>query len=1069
MYERPGGPPNTFDRAPSFPNRTRAIWPERRFVNGADLNEQVSIEERRNRRGLDMGARDGDRIVGGDIVLDTGTAVATMTSGRIYVKGDVRPVAAGTLTAIPLTGDFKIGVRLQTTLITSVGDVTLKGLMPGTDAFNEPGAEREEEVLVWAKEDDVQAGDFYPVYSVLEGTVLDQSPPPIMTGVISQIAVYDRDANGNYIVDGCEVTALGDVLGDQIFNIGAGTANIQGFKRVRQSAIRYARTEDPDLESIAAEVHNYDAATGAPSTVTVDRPPISNIVSVVIVKRATLEVVTRGGVPNTSDPLAHASVVAIESVVQGATTYVATTDYTLSSGNVNWSPGGAEPAGSSTYTVTYLYNDVATPSGITDTQFVVSGGVHDRPILVSYTSKLPRIDILCLDILGRPTYVAGNSARKNLTPPLTPANLLRLAQVVNNWLTKPDIINDGTHSIPYDLAVRYFKRLIDLLDTVDRLGLENKALQADPVARKGIFTDALADDSKRDLGATQTMAVYNGVGLLAIDQVLLVRVGTAIETMPFDEEIIISQLLATSGRKINPYANFTQMPGALELSPPTDFWTTQTSVWTSPLTAEFTAAPGKAPGSTTFDTTISERQEEEKFLRAITVNVTIRGFGAGEILDSLTIADVDVTPAGPPTANGSGVITTSFVIPALVPAGVALVRADGAAGSYAEARFVGAGIIEIATMRQVTLVTRAAPVPVPQTVAQQVSNSFNVFRTSGGHDPLAQTFATVEDRAIAGIDIKFAVVGNTAHGVRVQLATVELGLPTSEVLAEAFISMVGVSAGDIVEARFASPVVCSPDRQFAFVFLTDDNNHELAIARLGDVDPDTQTFVAAQPYTVGTLLSSSNRVTWTPEQNADLWFRIIAAKYTATTRTVALWTGAFANVSDILVRGGVDLPTADATFRYELVRASTLVIPLTPGQEYQFDEYVSETVTLRAVMGGTDKIAPSLYPGTTLIGGQCRTTGTYVTKAFAMGSPADITATFAAFLPSGATATVDVDKVDNTWVSAPFVSSPSLGSNWVEPKYKKTGFSTATGRVRITINGGAAARPRIAQVRAYSI
>lgn len=1079
MYERPLGPPNSYDRVDDDPARARVVWPEKVLVQGADLNEAGSIEARRNRRVGNMSAKDGDRQSGAAIIINSSTSTATLDAGTVYVKGDVRPVAAATLTGLTMTGPFAIGVKLQTTLVTGADDPTLYGLQPGTDAEGEPGGAREREVLVWAKDGDMQDGDFYPVYALLNGVVVDQNTPPILTGVIQQIAGYDFDANHNYIVDGCEVTAIGKVGTDQIFSIGAGTANIKGFKRIREVALRFAATEDPSLDQVTAEIHNYDASTGSPNTTTVNQPPIGAVTAIVIVKRATGEVVTRSSTPNGNDNLAHPSIVTVEDVYQGATHYVNPTDYTVSGGHISWAPGGAEPAGLSTYNVTYLYNDATSATLVTDTQVTYTGGVHNQPAQISYTSKIPRKDLLCLDIFGAPAYVKGVSARKNLTPPLTPSALLKLAVITNDWLNKPDIANDGTHSIPYDLAVRYFARLIDLLDQFDRQGLANAALAADPVAKKGIFTDAFKDDRYRDQGATQTAAVYDNTCCLAIDQVLLVRVGD-FESLPYTEDIILSQTLATSGQVINPYANFTQMPAGMVLEPPTDFWTDQVTTWTSPITSEFQAAPDQPPGTTVFDTTVSQRTSEAEFIRQIVVTFTLSGFGVGENLSSMHFAGVAVTPAGMPlTADGTGTITSTFTIPATVPSGTVLVRADGAAGSYAEALYTGAGEINTVTMQRVTLVARAAPVPTPVTVppptpAQKVSQPVilmsSLLNMNGhGGDPLAQTFALIEDRAVVGVDVKLQAVGSASKGIRCQLVGVTYGLPNEVVLAEAFINMTGVHAGDIVSPRFDAPVWCTADRQYAFVFLTDDNTHALSIAKLGDVDQATQTFVSSQPYTVGTLLLSSNRVTWTPQQDADLWFRVIGAHYTSTARTLALWTGAFTNISDILVRGTVDLPTADATFHYELTRADTSVIKLVPGQEYSFDTYVTETVSLSAVFGGTAKVAPTLYPGSTLVGGQLRTSGIYISDVFTLGTGVDVTATFAAYLPAGATVTVDVDAADNSWVAATQIVAPDLGSGWKEPKFKKTSYTAVQGRVRVTLNGSAAYRPRIAQLRAYSI
>lgn len=53
------------------------------------------------------------------------------------------------------------------------------------------------------------------------------------------------------------------------------------------------------------------------------------------------------------------TVLSIVSVVQGSTTYVVTTDYTLTNNAVDWGAAGAEPAVGSVYTVTYTYTKPA--------------------------------------------------------------------------------------------------------------------------------------------------------------------------------------------------------------------------------------------------------------------------------------------------------------------------------------------------------------------------------------------------------------------------------------------------------------------------------------------------------------------------------------------------------------------------------------------------------------------------------------------------------------------------------------------------------------------------------------
>lgn len=1100
-FEHPSGVADAFSRAPARPSWSEVVVREGRFAQAAEINELQDIERRRNRRVGDLIAKDGDRVEGCNINVsletfgeppepaDPETMLVTIAAGRIYIAGDVLPVAASSFAGLPVNGETIIGVRLIRTIVTEADDPALLGLAPGAESEGEPGAARLVSSISWALTDDEGDGDFYGVYLIKDGAVIDQTPPPALSGVTQQIARYDFDANANYVVDGCMVTALGKTVLDQIFAISSGTANITGFKRIRESSIRHAETEAPDLEAIAAEPHTFTGATGGTSVIPVLRPPIAAVQSAIVVKRVT-EVVVRGATPNGADALGFSSIVAIESVVQGGTTYVATTDYVLVGNTVSWSPGGAEPANASTYSVTYRYNAAVTPDAVTDTAVTLTGGVNGTTALITYTSKLPRIDILCLDVTGRPVYVKGISARAGGLAPLPPSNLLKLAEVYNDWLGTPSVVNNGTRNFTYDEQRRLFTRLIDILEQFERSNMRADVTALDPVAKRGIFTDAFVDDFYRDQGEAQTAAVNRGVLQLAIDDVMIQILGTTVETLPFTEEIIVRQDLATSSIEINPYDNFVRMPAGMTLAPAVDFWTDEATEWTSGITREFTAAPNEPPGQTTINEVTEIRRVNAATLRQIAVTVTLEGFGVGENLATLTFDGVDVKPAGTQTGDADGEITLTFTIPAGIPTGRRLVRATGAVDSFAQAIYVGEGTVDITTMRRVTLITRAAPDPINvvnniinvtnnttvinqaavATLAQAVvDNGPTWIGGAGGDDPLAQTFTLPEPRHIIGLNFRFTAIGNRTNGVRVQLAGVANGFPTREILAECFINMQTQVVGALVEARFGYPVFLPADREFCFVIMTADPDHAVAIAKLGDIDVPLQRRVSAQPYTVGVLLTSANRLTWTPFQEADLFFQIVAAKFTATTRTFNLWTGPFDAISDVIVRGVIELPTDAATFRYELVRATGQVIPLAPGQTREFSEFVSENVTLRAVMTGTANISPVLFPGSLLIGGRIRTTGTYVTRAFTIGSAARVAALFAAALPAGSNVTVDVDAADDDWEALASTGSGVLGGGWNEPRYEIDPYTAAVGRIRVTLTGGPGARPAIARMRAYSV
>jgi hypothetical protein len=1078
-FEVPGVPA-AYDRGPSRLGTSAVIFREGEqfYAQAADINEGFTLARLRGQRIADRMIKDGDRIEGADVNVDFENGIVHVFPGRIYIEGDIYPVEEAFLADVPMSGEVTIGVRVIRTIVTEIEDPSLNGLHPGSAGEGEPGAARQEVSLSWGFSGDGQQGDLYSVYRLLDGTVITQVAPPALSGIMAQIAPYDFDLNGHYIADGCEVTALGLVGADQVFSINAGTANILGYKRTRETAFTMLVAEDPSIELISGETHSFSGATGTSTTVAVNRGPIAALNFAVVVKRA-VETVVRGASPGGIDALLMAGAFEIESVVQGATTFDPST-YSLAGNGVSWGPVGAEPIGASTYTVTYLYNvSVLDTATHTATHVTVQGGVNGKPIILGYNSKLPRIDLICLDIAGRPACVKGVSARRGALPPTVPGNLLKLAEVHNSWFGAPVIVNNGTRNVTQDDHRRYYALLIRLAEQLDRwaLSANEVRLSGTPVSKRGIFTDTFVDDYFRDPGAPQSAAVNRGVLQLAIDSVLLDVVLGDVITLPYVEEIVVSQLQRTNVALINPYDNFIPMPAGMKIEPAAYFWTERAVEWTSPVTQEFTAAPNVPPGLTAFDEVAATRQEAARVLAQIDVAVTLAGFGVGENLATLTFDGRNVKPAGTQTADANGEISLTFAIPANVPVGRRLVRATGAAGSFAEAIFVGEGQVDVAIMRRVTLVTRAAPPPVVvvnNTIVNNVTQVINQVtnpNTRGGNDPLAQTFRVASPRFVVGVNFWIEAVGSPQNAVRVQLASTANGFPTTDVLAEAFVSMATVEAGDKIEARFAAPVYLDPMKLYCFVMLTSDGEHAVSTSRLGDVfgSGASQERVSSQPYTIGDMFSSSNRMSWQVHPDEDIAFEIVGAKFTSTSRQVNLWTGELDQVSDFLVRGAIEIPSQDAGFRYELVRADNSIIPLAAGQSHEFSEYVSEIVTLRAVLAGTETISPVLYPGTMIAGGRIRASGTYVSRAFEIGVSKTVAALFSAFLGAGGTVKVEVDKGDGDWTELDLDSTHTLGEGWVEPKYELASYSAAEGRLRVTMTGGPDKRTSIAALRGYSV
>eukprot|EP00903_Cladosiphon_okamuranus_P001615 g1613.t1 len=1008
------GANDRFDPASAW---TALVYIAKNYLQPSEFNEMQSRLLHQIKGVGNLVAADGDRRSGGDIVVTPDdpatTATVQLGEGMIYVGGLILPVPARTIAGVAMSGDVSIGVRVQTTYLTHEDEEDLLGIDEGTESFGEPGAVRELRRLQWSIDGDGLEGEFAQVYLLRDGGIIDQGPPPALTGVLQQLSGYDFDSNGHYIVEGCNVVPLGKVGADQVYSIAAGIANIRGWKRVRESALRLAVSEDPELEPVDLEPHTYVDSGDGSTLIDVHLPPIATVDGATVTKQVT-EVIVRGADPGGTDLLGNSSIVEIVSVEQSASTFDPST-YALAGNGISWANGGAEPAQASSYSVTYLYYDAVVPDEVTDTTIRLSGGVPGQPTTVTYQSKKPRIDAIGLDQMGAAVYINGVSARKNAVPAKVPSDVLKLAEVEHDWQSSPIVTNNGTKNYTYDEMRRFFEVLLTVVQQFDRSEQRRDIQARDSVARDGIFTDLLQNDFYRDEGEPQTAAINRGVLQLAIDGVDVQTV-TGNHMLDWQEEVVLFQRLSTRSLRINPYANFLTMPGAVRLEPASDFWTDHVTEFASAITREFTAAPDQPPGRTTLTEEVSETVTDATTLRRIDIDYTIEGFAANEEMSALLFDGIDITPDPAPVADLNGEITGTLTIPALVPTGVRLVRAEGVADSFAEALFVGQGTFETEVMRRVNLVTRAAPPPEINinitnitNVTQNVTNVVARNGGGGGNDPLAQTFSLQQGRHIAGVNVRIGDIGDPNNGVRVQLCTVLNGYPTNEIIAEDFLSMQGRQVGDVLEARWDVPVYLPPAREFCFVVLTDDAAHALSIARMGDVDPDTGNLVGSQPYTVGTLFSSANRTAWTAHQEEDLWFELIGARFNPTEKTVDLWTGTLTAFTDLLVRGAVEVPTAATSFRYELHRANGLVIRLAPEQPLEFDELVDEEVTLRAVLGGSATESPILWSGTTLIAGRVRDSGTYITKEWKIKGITHADAILAQMLPPGSSVTVEMD------------------------------------------------------------
>lgn len=394
-------------------------------------------------------------------------------------------------------------------------------------------------------------------------------------------------------------------------------------------------------------------------------------------------------------------------------------------------------------------------------------------------------------------------------------------------------------------------------------------------------------------------------------------------------------------------------------------------------------------------------------------------------------------------ADVTGKLRGKFTIPAGVRAGAKGVEILGAGGSNGSATFVGQG----------TLVSE---------VLQSVTRVRKVF-----YDPLAQTFSMAEENQIGGVELYVTAKGTTP--IIVQIRETQTGLPTQNILAEGRLTPAQITSGTWNRWEFDQPVRLLANVEYAIVVLCNDAVGEIAIAELGKFDTAGGRWVTQQPYQVGTLLSSSNASTWTPHQDRDMAFRLLARRYTQTSREVNLGNVAVTGITDLVILPMTDNPATGADSDLQLTMPDGAVISASDGQSVSFPVAVTGNIGVKARLRATTKSSAVLLPGSQIVAGTVATTADYVSRAMdADAAGCNVRVIFDALLPSGSSVAVFVSGIDggDTWVSVPQDGTAKpLGDDVYEYQHFLENVTEAKIRMKLELTGTIAARPFVYNLR----
>ena len=207
----------------------------------------------------------------------------------------------------------------------------------------------------------------------------------------------------------------------------------------------------------------------------------------------------------------------------------------------------------------------------------------------------------------------------------------------------------------------------------------------------------------------------------------------------------------------------------------------------------------------------------------------------------------------------------------------------------AEADYIAKGSLE--TVQNTIVSTRE-----PQLVRQTVNDTRNITRTSTREtseviqwiDPIAQTFL-IDDTGgvfVTSIECYFQSKDENIP-VTMQIREVINGYPSrtivpfGEVVLNPSQVSISVDASTPTKFTFSSPVYLQEKTEYSFCLLSNCNNYNAWVARLGETQVGSDRTISENPY-AGVMFKSQNGSTWTADQNEDIKFKINRAEFTTT-------------------------------------------------------------------------------------------------------------------------------------------------------------------------------------------
>lgn len=1014
-------------------NYTELLFRAGKVLQSKEVNEMQSMIRQQIKNVGDTILTNGDIIEGCQLVIGENNQV-TITKGRVYLDGNVHDVPDTTIEIEGVSTEV-IGVKLVKTIVTPDEDHDLLDVATGYDNYNQDGAYRLKETVTITLND----SEASIMYTLVDGQQMSVNVAEDLTQLDKMNATLARrtfDESGNYKVSGLTLVDKNSCDDSYIYiSLEPGKAYVKGYEVNKTTATTIALPRASVLRQIENEPKTFRTGT---EKYAMNNNYINSINKIVSIVQA-IQNITRGSIIGGIDYLPLSPVVEVLEVKQGSTVYVQGTDFQLVNDGIDWSIGSNAPNPGTTYEVKWTYNKTMTKNidftleqnETNDIGYVKFLAAGDKPVngstfLINYDFALCRRDTISLDDRGNVILTQGQSdiLRTVESPSTDSENVL----VLGSTLLKPNsdevvIINNNTKTIPMLDLYKMLERINALEYNQAITDLDNEAAEGENATELiGVFTDGFIGLTKADTFHSEwtasidlddeslTLPFQTTVANLTIDKKTSYNAGTfnRLLTAPYSEITLLNQPLATGNMRVNSYNAFPKRP-SVKLSPSVDNWvdertvtiqgnsTTRTvtlrrwwyhknaswaqqekALWQSYGLADGGASLGWNSATVTTNKSVinSIMDTAIMYMRENTVSVTVQNMPANA---NNIIATFDGKPitlvanenkyegsaAGSLKADAQGNAYGHFKIPARTLCGTRelVVYCANTPSLTGNASYIANGRTRTTTKTVWTETVRLNPT-----------------------DPLAQSFSFDTDQYLTGVGIYFKDK-DTVEPITIEVRNMVNGYPGTTVYAEKVVqpSQIKVSANASVETvvKFDDPVYCNANEQYCYTVLSNSDVDSVWIAETTKLDITTRQQVSKNPYLNGTLFSSSNALTWTAHQNADMKFKIYGAKFQTTGQAVFNMVNGI-SIDRLMVMSEESIPSGCAISWQYAINGSQNWLPIETYDDRELEE-VAESVRIKVVISANTHTSPAIALDSLILCGFANETqGVYISKNVAV-------------------------------------------------------------------------------------